>query len=132
VPSSPLQPVEIIQIIVQGVGRTPAEAFQDALRTAVRQALAAQVDATTWARSGPAIFDGVMRNCRVILSWKEIKATKEWRLTGPWHHQEVAVTLDRRALVERLRAVLLPGDAHSPVVSRPAGTPARSMATQSP
>jgi len=114
-PASSPQPLETIQIIVQGVGRTPGEASQDALRTAVGQALAAQVDAETWARSGRAILDVVLRNCGgIILSWKELKATKEWKLTGPWHHREVAVTLDRRALVGRLRAVLVPGESHSP------------------
>jgi hypothetical protein len=68
----------------------------------------------------------------LILGWKELKATKAWKLTGLWHQQEVAVTLDRHALVDRLKALLSPDQANAPVVWRPADSLRRSRSGQIP
>lgn len=103
-PAAP--PPDVIDVIVHGVGRTPEEALRDGLGTALRQALAAQVDAATWARNGQNLFE-VIRPCGgdFLLGWKELGATKEWRLLGTLHHKDLAVKLNRRALLDRLRAV---------------------------
>jgi hypothetical protein len=116
---APARP-EVTQVIVHGVGHTPEEALHDALRTALRQALAAQVDAATWARSGQALFESVLRHSSgLILSCKELGASKEWRLLGALHHKDVAVEMNRRALVDRLRAARL----HEMATTRVCGSP---------
>jgi hypothetical protein len=95
---------EVASVIVRGVGRTPETALHDALRAALRQAVAAHVDADTWARRGQALVESMYRDSSgLILGWKELKSTKEWRLRGTVHHEEVAVRLNYRALCERLR-----------------------------
>jgi hypothetical protein len=91
------------------VGRTPAEARQDALRTALGRALAAQVDAGTWAGCGRDLAEGLCRDSRgLILRCQEVGAGKEWRLRGTLHHEDVAVDVSRQALWERLRAAGVP------------------------
>ncbi len=97
-------PVEVTEVIAHGCGATPEEALQDALRTALCRAIVAQVDADTWARRGPALFEGVARHGgEVIRSWKDLGAAKQWRLRGPLHHRDVAVEVNHQALVAHLR-----------------------------
>ncbi len=50
---------EVACVIARGVGRTPDEALRDALRAALLRAVAARVDAATWAKSGQALFESV-------------------------------------------------------------------------
>jgi hypothetical protein len=96
-----------LQVIVEGVGKNPDDAFRDALRTALSRASAAQVDAARWTRFGPALVEDVVRDRdRLVVAWRELSATKEWRLRGTLHHREIAVELNREALAERLQAAL--------------------------
>jgi hypothetical protein len=97
---------EIAEVIVRGTGRTPDLAIQDALRTAVYRAVAAQVDGKTWARRGKVLAEEVWRNRGgLIRGWKELGASRGWGLKGAVHHKDLAVEVNRRALAERLQAV---------------------------
>lgn len=89
-------PDALIQVIAQGTGHTPEEAFQQAVRTALSKALAAQVDVDTWSRSGPLLADDAVRNAdRIIRGCRSLGATKQWKLGGSVHHTEVAIDMDR-------------------------------------
>ena len=102
----PEEPAEITQVIVKGVGKTPQEALHDALRTALSQALASQVESAAWARHGQALFEDALRNnTGLILGWRELGTSRQWKLGGALHHMEVAVEINRQALRKRLRAL---------------------------
>jgi len=106
VPAPPPAPAEVTEVIAHGAGGTPDEAVQDALRTALARAVAAHVDAETWARYGSALVERVAPHAgELIRSWKELTASRQWRWRGPLYHCEVAVALHRQALADRLRAV---------------------------
>lgn len=99
------RPMQAVRVIAAGVGRTPEAALQDALHTALRQALASVVDAETWARNGSALCAGVLRDSSgIILGWKDLGARKEWGLRGLLYHKEAAVEVNLSALADRLRA----------------------------
>lgn len=120
---------EITRIVVQGVGRTPADASQNALRTAVQTALAAQVGPDTWTRSGQLLFEHILRNSEgIILGWKELRASREWKLRGTVHHAEVAVEVNMSLLAQRLRAVPIPGTNGYPQGWHPVGSPTQTTA----
>jgi hypothetical protein len=104
VPTKAPRPAEVTHVIARGVGSTPEEAIQDALRAALRQAVAAQADGGTWARGSLALWEDAGRDGGgLVLGWRELRATKEWRLRGALYHTEVEVEVDRNALAERLR-----------------------------
>jgi hypothetical protein len=91
------------QIVVQGTGSTPDEAFHNAVDAAVRHAVAAQVDAATWRLYGPALLESVRRDgTGIIRGWRELSSTPERHLTGKVYRSEVAVDVDGGALRERL------------------------------
>ncbi len=103
-PPSPSPSAEVVHIIVQGMGRTRAEALQNAFRTALLQAIADRNDASARADRNSDLVDAILRDGNgLIVSWKELGTKKEWRLKGSLYHREVAVTLDGRRLAERLR-----------------------------
>jgi hypothetical protein len=53
------------------------------------------------------LVDEVLRNSGgLIQDWKELGASKQWKLRGTVHHKEVAVNVNCRALRERLRETL--------------------------
>jgi hypothetical protein len=107
----PLQfPIEsFIQSVAQGTGRSPDEALQHAFRVALTRGLASQFDAGTWQRDGQVILDDALRNTSgIVRSWRELSASKEWKLVGSVYHVEVAMEIDRRALADRLRLALVP------------------------
>jgi hypothetical protein len=129
----PRRVVAVTQVIAHGVGRTPDAALQDGLRKALRQALAAQVDAATWARSGHALFDNVLgRGDGLVLGFKRLGASKEWRLLGTLHHQDVAVEVDRQALVAGLKAAQMSVRCCYPGVWRPIDSLGRSPGAERP
>jgi hypothetical protein len=129
----PRRVVAVTQVIAQGVGRTPDAALQDGLRKALRQALAAQVDAATWARSGHALFERVLgHGDGLILGFKRLGASKEWRLLGTLHHQDVAVEVDRQALVAGLKAAQMSVRCCYPGVWRPIDSLRRSPGAGGP
>ncbi len=113
--SSAVQPSSLTQVCARGEGRTPDEALRDALRTALYQVCATQVDADTWSGNWRVLFEDVWANQSSILrSRQEVGSTWEWRLTGTLYHKEVAVEVDRQALVDRLHAVLHPNPYRGP------------------
>src|SRR5438128_1206770 len=66
------------QIIVQGIGWTPEEALQDALRNALRTTLTNLVDPTVWARQGQALCKAILRDdAGLIVSHKDLRITAE-------------------------------------------------------
>jgi hypothetical protein len=97
-------PVEVVRVVAHGSGHTHEAALQEALSTALRQVLAAQLDTETWSRKGTALCVGVLhRREGLILGWKDLGTRKEWGLRGPIYHEEIAVEVNLRALLERLR-----------------------------
>lgn len=101
------------QVVVQGTGPTAEEAFQNAIDSAVRHAVAAQVDAATWKLHGPMLLESVRRDgTGIVRGWRELSNAPERRLTGKVYHSEVSVELDTDALRERIngrsRGVMLP------------------------
>jgi hypothetical protein len=103
--SASLSPAAVTQVVARGVGRTPEDALRDALRAALCQAVAAQVDAGTWARDGQALCACVCREGGgLVLGFRDLGAGREWKLTGRWHHREVAVAVDVQAVNARLHA----------------------------
>jgi hypothetical protein len=97
------QTVEVTQIIVQGTGKTPKEALQDALRNGLARAIAAQVGAEAWAKYGQSLLGKVAHDSAgLIRSWTVIATSKELRLTGTLHRKEVAMEVDHHALADRL------------------------------
>jgi len=109
VPTQAPRPAEVTRVIARGVGSTPEEALQDALRAALRQAVAARADGGGWARGSLAPWEDTGRDGGLVLGWRELRATKEWRLRGALYHTEVAVDVDRNALAERLRGAHVVG-----------------------
>lgn len=104
-PPPPSPSAEVVHIIVQGMGRTRAEALQNAFRTALLQAIADRNDASARADRNSDRVDAILRDgSGLIVSWKELGTKKEWRLKGSLYHREIAVTVDGRRLTERLRA----------------------------
>ncbi len=99
------RPVRSVRIIARGVGRTPEAALQDALHTALRQALASQFDAETWARNGSALCAGILGDSGgLLLGWQDLGRRKEWGRKGLLYHNEVEVEVNLTALADRLRA----------------------------
>lgn len=91
------------QVVVQGTGPTADDAFHNAVDTAVRHAVAAQVDSATWKQHGPEFMQSVRRDgTGIIRGWRELSNTTERRLTGKVYRSEVAVEVDGEALRERL------------------------------
>lgn len=108
-------PGEVTRVIAKGVGRTPEQAVEQALRTALREALAAEVDARALARGGPELFEAFwLDRALLIRSCKDIAAGTEWGLYGKMHRREIAVELDRHALVQRLHAAFGTGTNAAP------------------
>lgn len=87
---------------VTGVGRTPQDAARNALRTAVERAVAARLDADTWARRGPAIVEAVLRSNGLIVSWRVQSTSRQWRVRGTFYSCDVSVGLSRAVLHARL------------------------------
>ena len=103
-------PVVTLQVIVQGAGKTPEEALRQALHTALDRAAAALVDAESWASNGAALRASLARDGGdLIRGWRDLGGRKEWKLRGTVYHREVAVDVNREALLTRLRAAQAPG-----------------------
>lgn len=101
-----VHPPRTVRIIAFGVGRSPETALQNALHSALRQALASQVDEETWARNGSALFAGIVRdNGSLIRGWTELGTRKEWKLSGLFYRKTATVEVNLTALAERLRPV---------------------------
>jgi hypothetical protein len=104
------QTVEVTQIIVQGTGKSPKEAQQDALRNGLARAIAAQVGAEAWAKYGQSLLGKVSHDSAgLIRNWTVIGTSKELKLTGTFHHQEVAMEVDHHTLADRIRSTCTAG-----------------------
>lgn len=100
--------VEAIGQRVIGVGRTPADAACNALRTAVERAVADQLDADTWARRGPALVEAVLQGNDLVVSWRPQSMVRQRRVRGTLYHCEVAIGLSRPVVRDRLAAAGAP------------------------
>jgi len=100
------EPTEITQVIAQGVGKTPQDALRDAVRVALAQAIAATVNDAAWATHGVALLDDALRNTTsLIRSFRELRSSRRWRIGGNVYEQEVVVEIDSRCLRNRIRAL---------------------------
>jgi hypothetical protein len=89
------------RVIVQGIGATPDEAWYEAQRTALREAVMPMVDAQTLARDGKCIWATVFQNVgKLITRCQDLECTCN---QGVWH-REVMVFIARAELADRLRA----------------------------
>jgi hypothetical protein len=98
-------PAQITQVIVEGVGPTPTESLQKALRAALENAVAAEPGGWAVVKS-PVLLERLMRESGLYRCWKQLSITKEWRLRGSLYHLQVAVELDRTVLVAQLQNAL--------------------------
>lgn len=97
---------EITQVIVKGSGKTSQAALHDALRLAVSQAMAAQVPESIWTRHGPVLVEDALRkDARLIVGWRELSSTRQWKVGGTMYYSEIAVEIDRRVLLDRVRSL---------------------------
>jgi hypothetical protein len=104
--AAPPEP-EVIQVIVQGAGWTPAEAVQDGLRNAVKHVAADLGGTGNDGQATVTLCDEVLRNSTgIILGWNEVGAQKEWRLRGSFHHKGLVVAVNRQALWVRWQALV--------------------------
>ena len=116
VPDSNSQPAPIVaaqelspgatRIVAHGAGSNAEAAFQNAIDSALQQAIAAELSATDWNKHGQSYLTTLRRNGDGILrGWREVSSTSEHHLTGRVFHSEVSVEVD----VKALRALLHPG-----------------------
>jgi hypothetical protein len=103
-PASPPDPGPV-PVVAQGVGRTPEQAFGDALRGALLRAAATLVDAGTWARDGrriaaavPPDGAGVVTRCRDLGCWRVREQGQDL------YRSRVEVFVARGPLADRPRA----------------------------
>ncbi|HTU90696.1 MAG TPA: hypothetical protein VMF69_11525 [Gemmataceae bacterium] len=102
--SSTAQPMQIARVIVSGTGLTSEAALQDAVHTALRQALASLVDAEIWSRNNSILCADVLHDLDgILLGWKELGTRKERGPRGLFYHKEAAVEVNLTALADRLR-----------------------------
>ena len=99
----PAAPPEV-RVLADGTGATADEAWNDALRNALRTCAASLVDGLTWSQSGALICNQVLQDARdLVVRCEDIRCSPE---QGVWHRQ-VAVILSRSTLAERLKAAHL-------------------------
>ncbi|HEX4613724.1 MAG TPA: hypothetical protein VH092_36415 [Urbifossiella sp.] len=92
-----------IRVVAQGSGLTPDAAFQNALETAMQQAMMAEVSTSEWALHGRVYLALIRHNGNGLLrGWRELSSGSERHLTGRTYKSEVAIELDGEALRERL------------------------------
>lgn len=102
--SSTAQPMQIVRVIARGAGLTPDAALQDAVHTALRQALASLVDAETWTRNDSILCADVLHDrAGILVGWKDLGARKVWGPRGLSYQKEAAVEVNLTALADRLR-----------------------------
>jgi hypothetical protein len=129
----PAAPIDTLHIVAEGQGKTPTDAAHDALRAALFKAIAAEMSMEARQHDGPTLTASILRDSSsLVVTWKELNAWKVWKLRGTVHHKEIAVEVNRQALVERLRNLnrpLAPSFVHP--ASNPAGGPRRLQLVES-
>lgn len=105
VPShSTMQPEAHLQVIVQGTGRTPDQALQHALRTALHTVIVGEFGTDCWNRYGQGIFDAAWRNTgRIIRTWKNLAMTMSREQGVPLYQARAAMEVDRESLLAHIR-----------------------------
>lgn len=102
----PSVPTETTQVIAQGAGKTPEDALRGAVRAALAQALALEVDEAVWTNHGKALLEDALRNrAALIQGIRELRTSRRWKLTGTVYQHEIAMEIDRRVLRSRIRAL---------------------------
>ena len=103
----PIPDVEV-QVIAQGVGATPESAWDDAVSNGVRTAILSQMDAQSCAQNATNSCAAVPHDTRSLIT-RCVDLGCLGR-PGVWR-REVAVFVDRAALIEKLRSTLVHGRA---------------------
>ena len=112
-PDSNSQPAAIVagqelspgatRIVAHGTGSNAEAAFQNAIESALQQAIAAELTSAEWNKHGQSYLTILRRNGDGILrGWREVSSTSEHHLTGRVFHSEVSVEVDVKALRELL------------------------------
>jgi hypothetical protein len=91
------------QVVSHGIGWTPEEALQDALRNALRTTITNVVDPSIWARHGDQLFAAILRdNARLIVSHKDLSITAESRQGNHYYSRTISVVIASRLLTDRV------------------------------
>jgi len=101
-----IHPAALIPLRIQGTGRTPDEAFQQALRTALYKVVVAEFGADCWTQRGQAIFEAAWHNAAgIVRTWKTLDVTMARQSSGLLYHATAAIEVDRRSLLARLESI---------------------------
>ncbi len=102
-PERPVSPPEQSPVIAQGIGWTPEEALQDALRNALRTTVTGMVDANVWARHGQDLFTAILRDSAgLIVSHRDLRFSSDWQQGRQVYSRTVNVVVARQLLCDRL------------------------------
>ncbi len=94
------------RILAKGNGPTPDAAFQNAIESALHQAITAEVSAADWRQHSQAYLASVRHNgTGVIRGWHEVSNSSERHLTGRQYQSQVTVDVDVEALRLHLQSV---------------------------
>jgi hypothetical protein len=94
---------ERTHLVAQGIGWTPEEALQDALRNALRTTVTNVVDPTIWARHGDHLFAAILRdNAGLIIGHKDLSITAQSQQGKHYYSRTVSVVIARQLLAERV------------------------------
>lgn len=102
-PSPAAEKPEIVQAVGHGTGRTPEEALQDALRTALRAVADTCFAPRLASQQQAALVEVVLRGPQSpVLRWQDRGGSSSWKWGGRVYEREVAVAVDSRALARCL------------------------------
>ena len=100
-------PPEMRHVTTEGIGKTPEEGLRQAVRLAMTNAVSAELAGSGWTYRTTAIADLLMQEASSLIRIVQHLGTrKEWRLRGNLYHVQLALELNRSALLARLHAVL--------------------------
>jgi len=116
--AAPKLPRGAERVVVQGVGRTPQEALDSGLRSAVRIVAASLVKEGSVAGRVKALPEADLALAEAfVLRWEELGGSMAAGSDGETCKRELIVFVDRRALAAQLKAALA-GTRHAAVLSR--------------
>ncbi len=99
------RPVVEERVVAQGVGRTPDEAWYDAIANAVSLAVSSLVTQQVWAQHRAFICQSVLKESGGLISHcQDLGLTQ----AGTFWRRDVAVFVSRTALADRLRTTGVP------------------------
>ena len=94
-------------VVVQGVGWSPEEALQDAVRIALRSSVSSMVDDATWDRHGHELVERLLQEgTGHLLDCQDLRCSGDWNNGREFYRRTVTVTVARGPLAQRLNALV--------------------------